>query len=99
MTALMIIIAVATLFIVVAWSAGTVYRLYFPEAPAPGATDPAASTTFHFLPRRIPVGARDIREEQRRVLTVRNHIRYAYTDGYSRGVPDVWLEDLHVRRN
>lgn len=99
MLTVLLIFAVPVLFIVVTWSLVTMYRICFPEEAAPIEYDPV------FVRRRaaamgtsVPVGAREIREDQR--VHQRQHTtEYLYETGLSDGFPEAWRDDLWLRRN
>jgi hypothetical protein len=95
------IFAVPTLFCMLTWVVVTVYRLYSPERPLPFELDPV------FIRERaaaagesLPVGAREIREDQRRYLGRQARTPYHYYAAFgSEGLPPAWKEDLWLRRN
>ena len=98
--ALFAIIAVPILFFMLTWVVVTACRVFFPEKPAFAESDVA------YMRRRatdegvsIPVGAREIREDQRYSHTDLHHPTYHYDDGGSEGLPLSWFEELHNRRN
>jgi hypothetical protein len=89
---------VAPLFVfLLTWVVATVYRLYFPERPLP-----LRSGTVQVHRRRaaageeVPVGVREIREDQRRERTP---VSYQYAGFPTGQLPDDWERDLHQRRN
>ena len=89
---------VAPLFaFLLTWVVVTVYRLYFPERPLP-----LRSGTVQVRRRRaaageeVPVGVREIREDQRRERTP---VSYQYAGFPTGQLPDGWERDLHQRRN
>lgn len=80
------------------WAAVTAYRLLRPEEVEAFIEDPALLHLEAFeVQAPVPVGVREIREDQRRARHL--HIRYYYTQGYSHGLPDLWLDQLWDRRN
>ena len=95
------ILVAPLIFFLLMWGAATTYRIYFPEQPLPFEKDA-------FVRRRkataagqhVPVGLREIREDQRRSQRARARGAYCYDGGYvSAGVPSTWLDDLRQRRN
>ena len=82
------------------WLVATAYRIYFPEKPLP-----LEKKVEPFLQRPIKsqepvsIGAREIKENQRRTRQVRVDSLYSYTPGFSSGVPTDWLEQMWRRRN
>lgn len=82
------------------WAGATVYRLYFPEYPLPfnqsAVVKREQATTDG---QCVPVGVREIREDQRRERRQEDVTIYNYAWGTSEGVPDAWREDLWQRRN
>ena len=95
------IIAAPFLFFMVVWAIVTAYRIYIPEQVMPLERDPfilRQRAATEGVP--VPVGAREIREDQQ--LRQRNAFvaPYHYAWGCSeRGVPEAWVEDVWLRRN
>lgn len=93
-------VAGSTFLLLLLWAGVTVYRLYNPEDPHP-------FENHTFVPRqtarneekRMPVGIREIRAEQRRKRREQEEVEISYRWGYSEGVPEEWVEDLWHRRN
>jgi hypothetical protein len=92
------LLLVAPLFVfLLTWVVATVYRLYFPERPLP-----LRSSAVQVRRRRaaggeqMPVGVREIREDQRREHTP---VSYQYAGFPTGELPDDWERDLHRRRN
>ncbi|MEM1127119.1 MAG: hypothetical protein AAGI71_10740 [Bacteroidota bacterium] len=88
------------LFFMVTWAVVTVYRLYFPEEPLPYDQDPTMLRRRATLQgHSVPVGVREIREDQR----LRQHTvvpaSYHYACDGSCGLPEAWVNDLWERRN
>lgn len=82
------------------WAAAAAYRLYFPEHPLPFRDDDVvkrAEATSNG--KRIPVGVREIRADQRRERRQEDVTIYNYAWGASEGVPESWREELWQRRN
>ncbi len=97
MSFLLIIVAVPMLFFMATWAVVTAYRILRPEEPLPFEEHPVEvrrRTTARGVP--VAVGARDIREDQRRQSAAG---AYQFFEGYSDGVPLQWREDLWLRRN
>lgn len=90
----------STFLLLLLWAGVTVYRLYNPE-------DPHLFDEQPFIPRstsqaeekRMPVGIRKIRADQRRKRREQEGVKASYTWGRSEGVPEEWVEDLWRRRN
>lgn len=82
------------------WVAATVYRLYFPDTPLPfEQSDVMRRANATSEGKRVPVGVREIREDQRRQRRQEDVTIYNYAWGASEGVPESWREDLWRRRN
>jgi hypothetical protein len=100
MSLLFFVLVGPVLVFLLIWVGATVYRLYYPQHPLPYEEDPA-------LQRReaarnggcVPVGVREIREDQRRKRRQKDVTVYNYAWGGSEGLPDEWREDLWRRRN
>jgi hypothetical protein len=98
--ALFAIIAVPILFFMLTWVVVTACRIFFPEKPQvierdgvllrQQASDEGIS---------IPVGAREIKEDQRHLFRSIAEANYHYERGDSEGLPVSWFEELHNRRN
>ena len=98
--ALFAVIAVPILFFMLTWVVVTACRIFFPEKP------PAVEQDFSVLRRmaqrkglNVPVGAREIREEQQYLFKQSPETTYHYAHGDSEGLPVNWFEELHHRRN
>ncbi len=94
---LLLIVAVPMLFFMATWAIVTAYRILRPEEPRPFEEHPVEMrrrATARGIP--APVGAREIREDQRhrRAAGV-----YQFYEGDSEGLPLQWREDLWLRRN
>lgn len=100
MLVLFAILIAPLLFFLVTWVAATAYRLYFPERPLPFRKDPvvlrrrAAATGS-----QVPVGFREIRQDQLRLQRERMKAPYFYAGSASEGLPSDWMDDLWRRRN
>lgn len=95
-------LAAPLLFFMLVWVAVTAYRIYFPEKSIPFNRDPVVQRWWVGAAERgIPVGVREIREDQReRHRATTPMPSYHYANGYSlEGLPEDWIEDLHLRRN
>ena len=91
-----IILAVLLSFSMLTWTFVTACRILFPEEPLPLEQDPAVRRArVAAAGARLPVGTREIREDQRR----RVQARYTFATGISDGLPPCWQEDLRLRRN
>ena len=98
--ALFAIIAVPILFFMLTWVVVTACRIFFPEKPQ------VVERSATMMRRRaseegvsIPVGVREIREDQRHQFIQSTDSSYFYAHGDSEGLPLSWFEDLHDRRN
>ena len=93
-------VAVPVLFFMLTWVLTASYRICFPEEPLPFEKDRAAlrqrTTTKG---ENVPVGVREIREDQRWRQRRRAEAVYHYAEGGSIGLPSMWKEDLWERRN
>ena len=99
MHVLFLLLVAPLFFFLLTWAVATVYRLYFPERSLPLPADamkprrrrrPAAGE--HML-----VGAREIREDQRRERD--GPVPYRYAGFPSGQLPEDWKRALHRRRN
>lgn len=96
-----IIVAIPIVFCMLTWVAATVYRLYFPEKPLP------LDTQFSLISRAehatsdlaVPVGVREIKEDQQRWQRSESISPYYFSCGISNGMPSCWLDDVWRRRN
>ena len=94
------LIAVLTLFFMLAWVIVTVSRLCFPEKPLPLDRDPVMIRHRAMASgESVPVGVREIREDQQRYRVAHRLVPYVYLEGGSDGFPAAWREDLWRRRN
>lgn len=98
--ALFAIVAVPILFFMLTWVVVTACRIFFPEKPY------IVKRDYSVLRRRaaregmtVPVGAREIREDQRYLFRHSPETTYHYSDGDSEGLPASWFDELHQRRN
>ena len=93
-------IAVPVLFFMLTWAAVTAYRLIFPEEPLPLQKDPVVVRQVATARgESVPVGAREIREDQRQYLSEHPPASYTYAYGESEGFPEKWRADLLRRQN
>lgn len=83
------------------WAGAAAYRLYFPERPLPFEKEHSGRWTRSMTDSDggVPVGVRDIREQQRRERRQEDVTIYNYAWGASKGVPESWKEELWQRRN
>ncbi|MEZ4702462.1 MAG: hypothetical protein R2834_19170 [Rhodothermales bacterium] len=98
--ALFAIIAVPILFFMLTWVVVTACRIFFPEKPL--LVDRDAAMIRRHATREgesIPVGIREIREDQRYLNHQGAQSTYHFSHGDSEGLPLSWFEDLHDRRN
>jgi hypothetical protein len=97
---LLVIIVVLSVFILLGWLLTSVNRvLAYPDPPfEKDLIVLRAEVMAGSL--GIPVGAREIREEQRRYRHVHAGAAYQFTAGDPpAGMPEAWLKDLWLRRN
>ncbi len=93
-------LAIPVLFFMLTWAAVTAYRLLFPEEAPPPQKDPVVIRKVAAARGEyVPVGAREIREDQRLYLSEHPPASYIYAYGESEGFPEKWDEDLLRRRN
>ena len=93
-------LAIPVLFFMLTWAVVTAYRLLFPEEPPPPPPDPVvirkvAAARGEYM----PVGAREIREDQRQYFSEQAPASYTYAHGESEGFPEKWRQDLLRRQN
>lgn len=96
-----IIVAVPIVFCMLTWVAATAYRLYFPEKPLP------LETQLSFVSKgqpstpdlALPVGVREIKEDQQRWQRNEAISSYHFSCGISNGLPSCWLDDVWRRSN
>lgn len=98
--ALLAIVAVPILFFMLTWVAVTACKILFPPKEEeiehdPGRIRQIASRQGY----SVPVGVREIREDQRYLIEHINQTTYHYEYGDSEGLPMVWYEELVNRRN
>lgn len=93
-------VAIPVLFFMLTWVITTSYRICFPEEPLPFEKDRAAlRKRAPTSGQSVPVGVREIREDQRRCRSQRAEALYHYAEGTSVGLPPLWIEDVERRRN
>lgn len=100
MSPLFFVLVGPSLVFLLIWAGATVYRLYFPEHPLPfkqASVAKRAEATSNG--ECVPVGVREIREDQRRERRQEDVTIYNYAWGASGGVPQAWREELWQRRN
>lgn len=89
-------VVVPSIFFMLTWVLTASYRICFPEEPLPFRKDPVA--VRHQAVEQgesVPVGVREIREDQRQHAGALYH----YAGGDSIGLPLPWKKDLWLRRN
>ena len=93
-------VAVPILFFMLTWVLTASYRICFPEEPLPFEKDRAAlRQQAAKTGGSVPVGVREIREDQRWRRRRHAEAVYHYAEGGSIGLPPMWKEDLWHRRN
>ena len=95
-------LAAPFIFFLLTWGVVTACRICFPEQPLPFEKDACALRwKATAAGQHVPVGLREIREDQRRGHHARSRRgTYYYDGGYvSAGIPSTWLNDLRQRRN
>lgn len=98
--ALFALVALPIFFFMLTWVVVTVLRICFPEKLQTRDYWFFCATPILAMRanRVMPVGVRDIREEQRRSLQ-KQPGGYVYDEGDSEGLPECWQQDLWTRRN
>ena len=98
--ALFAIIAVPILFFMLTWVVVTACRIFFPDKPQ------MVERNATIMRRKVsgegvsvPVGVREIREDQRHFLIQSSDTSYHYAHGDSEGLPLSWFEEFHERRH
>ncbi len=95
-----LLVAVPVFLFLLTWAVVTACRLLAPERPQPFERDPVAvRQQAAARGEHVPVGVREIREDQRLVYGEHARARYHYAGGASAGLPPIWMEDLWRRRN
>ncbi len=93
-------VVIPVVFFMLTWAVVTAYRLLFPEEPAPPQKDPVVIRRVAAARGEyVPVGAREIREDQRQYFSEQAPAFYTYAYGESDGFPEKWHQDLLRRRN
>ena len=98
--ALLAIVAVPILFFMITWVAVTACKILFPPKESDVEQDPGRIR--HIATKQgysIPVGVREIREDQRYFTEQIKQTTYHYEQGDSEGLPMNWYEELANRRN
>ena len=94
------IVAVPILFFMLTWVVITACKLFVPSKPPVIEHDPGElRRTATSEGYSIPVGAREIREDQRYISNQTQEVTYHYEYGDSEGLPTLWYEELIHRRN
>lgn len=98
--ALFAIVVVPILFFMMTWFVVTACKIFMPsnlptQKPDPGQRRRRATREGY----SVPVGAREIREDQRFLSNRLNDATYHYEHGDSEGLPLTWFEELVNRRN
>lgn len=96
MHVLFLLVVAPLFFFLLTWVVATVYRLYFPERPLPLGASAVQVRRRRAAGEEVPVGVREIREDQRRE---ERPVPYRYAGFPSGQLPDDWEKDLHQRRN
>lgn len=93
-------VVIPILFMGLTWVAVTAYRVLFPEEGRPYEEEPVVVRQKATAEgTSVPVGAREIREDQRYLFSVSSSVYYSYAYGESDGIPEIWIEDLWRRQN
>ena len=93
-------VTVPVLFFMLTWAVVTAYRLLFPEVRRPPKKNPVVvRKIITARGTHVPVGTREIREDQRHYYTEHPPAHYTYAYGESDGFPEKWDEDLLRRQN
>ncbi len=94
------LIALPLLLCMVAWAVVTAYRIFRPTQPLPFERDPViVRQKVAASGAGVPVGVREIREDQRYHQQAPYRPSYRYAFGGSEGLPPAWKDDLWLRRN
>ena len=100
LVALFAIVVVPILFFMITWVAITACRLLFPPEHEEVVEDPGK---IRYIATQegysIPVGVREIKEDQRFYSDKLAHTTYHYEYGDSEGLPLSWFEEIVNRRN
>jgi len=93
-------VAVPILFMMLTWVLVTAYRILKPEDPLPYEYDAAflrqqATQAGHSM----PVGVREIREDQRHARRMSFQQAYEYHGMPTAVLPESWRDDLWLRRH
>ena len=98
--ALFAIVIVPILFFMLTWVVITACRLFFPTPPPVIGQDPGELRRIATREGySVPVGIREIREDQRFLSNQSQEVFYHYEYGDSEGLPLSWYEELINRRN
>ena len=98
--ALFAIVAIPILFFMLTWVVVTACRIFYPEKPL--LIERSEAAVRRRVTRKgasVPVGVREIREDQRNYQRRSPQESYHYEHGDSEGLPLCWYEELHHRRN
>lgn len=93
------LIVLPIFFFLMVWVTVTAYRLLRPEVPPPKADPVVVRRQAAADGRFVPVGVREIREDQRAARVALMPPTYHYAGGHSDGLPAAWREDLWRRCN
>lgn len=97
---ILLTVGLGTIFFLVVWVIGVVIRLSVPERALPLTTLPVARRRLLTgQGRYVPVGLREIREDQRMRTMDEATVDYDYAGMPRRAVPVRWEQDLFERRN
>ncbi|MEX0747489.1 MAG: hypothetical protein WD275_05760 [Rhodothermales bacterium] len=95
-----VLIGAPVVFCVLTYLVATAYRVYFPEMQPPIEQPPEAAPRRSFrTDEPVPVGVREIKEDQRRMMSILAASSYSFSHGFSSGLPSDWMDEVWRRRN
>jgi hypothetical protein len=94
-----VLIGVPVVFCVLTYLVATAYRIYVPEKLTPIDEPVELLSRREARTERVLVGIREIKEDQRRLSTIRATSSYTFSNGLSSGLPSDWIEEVRRRRN
>ncbi len=98
---ILIMLSALTLFVMLTWVVVTVGRICFSDGGLSVRKEPQALIRQYVKASGggLPVGAREIRDEQRQHFGEGSAALYEYAPGESSGLPVRWIRDMHLRCN
>lgn len=98
MMLIFILVAVISILLVAGWTIICVYRLCFSEEASHPGTGASTTKLFHDKDA-VPVGVREIYEQQHYEQAQKEMAEYSYERGSRANLPSAWWENLRQRRN